>query len=125
MKTSDILLDIEFSLPNATREPSLKNIINPHYLVIKGLKYTLVIDLEIDNDVDNGIWNDYFTSVNEFFIYDADNLRVEYAEPGLISDWIHYNILYKPVDDFKESKYEDFEYWKLHSPLVELELLGA
>jgi len=120
MKTKNILLDLQFSLPNATREPSPKNVIDPHYLVITGVKYTLVVDLKIDQDE----WNDYFVHANEFFIYDADNLPIEDADPSLISKWIHDNILYKAVNDFKESKYKDFNDWKANSPLIELNAIS-
>lgn len=116
MKTNDILLDLEFSLPRATREPAKGNVIDPTHVVIKGLKYTLVVDLEIDQDE----WNNYYSSIKDFYVFDADNLPVENIAIELLRDWIVKTFLYKEVGDFKESKYEDFNEWIKNSPLVEL-----
>lgn len=115
-KTNDILLDMQFSLPRAIREPSKRNAINPVYMVIKGVRHTLVIEFQLGQDS----FMSYVSLVKEFFVFDPDNLPIDDINIGLITAWIIRNFLYKDISYFKESKYEDFNDWKKNSPLVEL-----
>jgi hypothetical protein len=123
MKTKDVLLDLQFSIGGARREPTIENIIAPNHLVIEGVKFTAVFKFEFDQ-CSVHFWNEHITSVQEFFIFDPDNYPIQ-VDPDLMREWIDKHILFKNVDEFGKAHYKDAQDWQMNSPLVKLELCEA
>lgn len=123
-KTTDILLDLSVNIHAVKREPTKDTPIYPNHIVIKGFKYSLVAELEVTQCTVHP-WNQYFTGIKSFVVYDPDGFIVNDYHSDLLQEWIVTNFFYKNIDSFKHQSYLSYEDWKVNSPLIELEYLTA